>query len=114
MIKWTGRPSYKQYLPAKPIKRGIKVWLRCDADNAFFNDFNVYLGRATHQLEHGLGYDIVYYLIRDLQRYVYREHKPSMLFLHFNIHVQRYVYSVYIVTTMLFLVDRESRVEIPR
>jgi len=31
----------------------------------------------------------------------------------YNIHVQRYVYSVH-KTTMLFLVDRESKVKIPR
>ena len=28
MIKWTGRLSFKQYLPAKPIKRSITVWMR--------------------------------------------------------------------------------------
>jgi len=67
MIKWTGRLSYKQYLPAKPIKRGIKVWMRCDADNAFLTDFNIYLGRGTHNAEHGLGYDVVHNLSRDLQ-----------------------------------------------
>ena len=27
MIVFKGRPSFIQYLPAKPIKRGIKVWI---------------------------------------------------------------------------------------
>jgi hypothetical protein len=45
MIKWTSRLSVKQYLPAKPIKRGIKVWMRCDSENAYLTDFNIYLGR---------------------------------------------------------------------
>jgi hypothetical protein len=53
MIKWTGRLSFKQYLPAKPIKRGIKVWMHCDADTVFLTDFDIYLGRATQQSEHG-------------------------------------------------------------
>jgi hypothetical protein len=44
MIKWTSRLSVKQYLPAKPIKRGIKVWMRCDSENAYLTDFNIYLG----------------------------------------------------------------------
>lgn len=67
MIKWTGRLSFKQYLPAKPIKRGIKVWMRCDADTVFLTDFEIYLGRATQHSEHGLGYDVVTNLTRDLQ-----------------------------------------------
>ncbi|XP_069128976.1 piggyBac transposable element-derived protein 4-like [Argopecten irradians] len=41
MIKWTGRLSHKQYLPAKPIKRGIKVWMQCDADTAYLNEFDI-------------------------------------------------------------------------
>ena len=59
MIKWTGRLSYKQYLPAKPIKRGIKVWMQCDADTAYLNEFDIYLGRSTQYSENGLGYDVV-------------------------------------------------------
>lgn len=46
-------------MPAKSIKRGIKVWMRCDADTAFLNDFNVYLGRSTENTVHGLSYDVV-------------------------------------------------------
>ena len=66
MIKWTSRLSFKQCLPAKPIKRGIKVWMRCDADTTFLSDFNIYLGRGTHQSEHGLGYEVVTTLTNDL------------------------------------------------
>jgi hypothetical protein len=58
MIRWTGRLSFKQYLPSKPIKRGIKVWMRCDADTAFLSDFDIYLGRGTQNSENGLGYDV--------------------------------------------------------
>lgn len=66
MIKWTGRLSFKQYLPAKPIKRGIKVWMRCDSENAFLTDFDIYLGKGTANSEHGLGHDVVTKLTRDL------------------------------------------------
>ncbi|XP_062606783.1 piggyBac transposable element-derived protein 4-like [Saccostrea cucullata] len=66
MIKWTGRLSYKQYLPAKPIKRGIKVWMRCDSENAFLTDFNIYLGKGEATSEHGLGHDVVTKLSRDI------------------------------------------------
>lgn len=53
MIKWTGTLSFKQYLPAKPIKRRIKVWMRCDSVNAYLTDFEIYLGKGTQVSEHG-------------------------------------------------------------
>ena len=31
MIKYKGRTSLKQYMPMKPIKRGIKMWCRADS-----------------------------------------------------------------------------------
>ncbi|XP_035218706.1 uncharacterized protein LOC118191946 [Stegodyphus dumicola] len=37
--------SLKQYLPLKPIKRGIKVWERCDAATGYTYDFNIYSGK---------------------------------------------------------------------
>ena len=45
MIKFQGRSSLKQYMPMKPIKRGIKVWVLGDSSNRYFSRFNVYTGR---------------------------------------------------------------------
>ncbi|XP_049308661.1 piggyBac transposable element-derived protein 4-like [Bactrocera dorsalis] len=45
--KFKGRSSLKQYMPMKPIKRGIKLWLRCDADSGYTYDLNVYVGKGT-------------------------------------------------------------------
>ena len=45
MIKFKGRSSLKQYMPKKPIKRGIKVWVRADAINGFVSDFDIYIGK---------------------------------------------------------------------
>ena len=33
MIRFKGRSSLKQFMPMKPIKRGIKVWVRADSHN---------------------------------------------------------------------------------
>jgi hypothetical protein len=30
MIGFSGRLGFKQYVPLKPTKRGIKVWVRAD------------------------------------------------------------------------------------
>ena len=65
MIAYKGRLSYIQYLPAKPIKRGIKVWMRCDADTAYLHQFDIYLGKQQNS-PNGLGYDVVMKLCRNI------------------------------------------------
>lgn len=35
MIKYKGRTSLQQYMPIKPIKRGIKMWCRADSTNGY-------------------------------------------------------------------------------
>lgn len=45
MIGFSGRLGFKQYVPLKPTKHGIKVWVRADPHNGFMNDFQVYTGK---------------------------------------------------------------------
>ena len=59
MIPFKGRSGLKQYMPNKPIKRGIKVWMRADADNGFVSDFQVYTGKKGDAAEKGLGSKVV-------------------------------------------------------
>ena len=33
MVKYKGRLGFKQYMPMKPVKRGIKIWVLADATN---------------------------------------------------------------------------------
>ena len=47
MTAFRGRLSFRQYLPAKPTKYGIRVWEVCDSRNGYCFDFDVYLGRPT-------------------------------------------------------------------
>lgn len=35
MVKFKGRDCKKQYMPKKPIKRGYKIWCRCDAKSGY-------------------------------------------------------------------------------
>ena len=37
MIKFTGRSTLKQFMPMKPVKRGIKVWALADSHNGYFH-----------------------------------------------------------------------------
>ena len=66
MIRFKGRSSAKQYMPKKPIKRGIKVWVRADSANGYFCDFDVYTG-ASQSPEKGLGASVVKRLTAGLE-----------------------------------------------
>jgi hypothetical protein len=66
MIKYKGRLSFKQYMPMKPVKRGINIWVRADASNGFVSEFQVYTGKQDGGPEHRLGYRVVRELTRKL------------------------------------------------
>lgn len=57
MIKFKGRSSLKQYMPAKPIKRGYKVWVRADACG-YICEFEIYTGKVE-SVELALGARVV-------------------------------------------------------
>ena len=67
MIAFKGRHNYVQYLPTTPIKRGIKVWICCDADTAYLHQFEVYPGQQTKS-EFGLEYDVVMKLCKHMRK----------------------------------------------
>ncbi|KAK3107658.1 hypothetical protein FSP39_019342 [Pinctada imbricata] len=67
MIAFTGRLGFKQYVPLKPTKRGIKVWMRADPHNGFVNEFQVNTGKEGRTAEKGLGERVV----RDLSRSIW-------------------------------------------
>ena len=56
MIRYKGRVFFRQYMPKKPIKWGIKVWMLADAKKGFVSNFEVYLGKTatSEEAEHGL------------------------------------------------------------
>ena len=66
MIPFKGRSALKQYIPLKPIKRGIKVWTRADAENGYVSQFQVYLGKVRGTVERHLGERVVKDLTRPL------------------------------------------------
>jgi hypothetical protein len=61
MISFKGRLAFRQYIPAKPTKYGIKVWMIADSPNGFVANFSVYLGKEDEDARriHGLGYNVV-------------------------------------------------------
>ena len=60
MIAFNGRLSFKQYIPSKPTKWGIKCWEICDSFNGYCLDFNVYTGKAVDEKsKFGVGFDVI-------------------------------------------------------
>ncbi|XP_068623973.1 piggyBac transposable element-derived protein 4-like [Battus philenor] len=66
MIKFKGRDSKKQYMPAKPIKRGFKAW--CDSKTGYLYQCDIYTGKDQTLNEEGLGYRVVMKLGGNLPR----------------------------------------------
>nr|CAI5834566.1 unnamed protein product [Callosobruchus analis] len=47
MTKFKGRSALKQYMPLKPIKRGIQIFQRCDSFTGYVYDLNIYVEKGT-------------------------------------------------------------------
>ncbi len=67
MIKFQGRSSLKQYMPLKPVKRGIKVWVLGDSANGYFSRFEVYTGKEGNTVQTGLGARVVKTLTQEIK-----------------------------------------------
>ena len=59
MIKFKGRSKITQYIPLKPVKRGIKVWILADSVNGYIVDFKVYIGKEGDTVQRNLGIKVV-------------------------------------------------------
>ncbi|XP_077368563.1 uncharacterized protein LOC144013470 [Festucalex cinctus] len=45
LVSFRGRCSFKQYIPSKPAKYGIKVWAVCDVETSYALSLEVYTGK---------------------------------------------------------------------
>ena len=66
MVKFKGRLGFRQYLPSKPIKWGIKVWSMCESSTGYAYNLQVYTGRDGQQQEKGLAHRVVMDLCQPL------------------------------------------------
>jgi hypothetical protein len=66
MVGFSGRLGFKQYVPLKPTKRGIKMWVRADPSSGYMNDFQVYTGKHEGSPESNLGGRVVMDLMEPL------------------------------------------------
>ena len=47
MVKWKGRLSFKQFIPSKRHRFGIKLFVLCDVQTGYVQDIIVYTGKST-------------------------------------------------------------------
>ena len=66
MVAFKGRSSMKQYIPLKPVKRGLKVWVHADSHNGYVFEFECYTGKKGDTAEIRSGGLVVKRLTRDL------------------------------------------------
>ncbi len=47
LVRFRGRCPFKQYMPSKPGKYGIKIWAACDARSSYAWNMQIYTGKAA-------------------------------------------------------------------
>jgi len=45
LLAFRGRVPFKIYIPSKPCKYGIKIWILCDCDTSYCLNFQIYVGK---------------------------------------------------------------------
>lgn len=63
MVAWKANSGMTQYMKAKPVKWGFKLFVLCDSSNGYTVDFSVYPGKNTFEMGNGLTYDTVMSLV---------------------------------------------------
>ncbi|KAJ8403326.1 hypothetical protein AAFF_G00350980 [Aldrovandia affinis] len=60
LLPYRGRCPFKQYIPSKPAKYGIKIWAACDASSSYAWNMQIYTGKpAGGVAEKGQGKRVV-------------------------------------------------------
>jgi len=72
MIAWRGNLSFRVYMPDKPDKFGVKLFMLCDSSNGYCPRFEIYHGTSTQPSEKGKIYDLV---MRLMDPYLGKGHK---------------------------------------
>ncbi|KAE8296805.1 hypothetical protein D5F01_LYC05571 [Larimichthys crocea] len=47
LLPFRGKCPFRQYIPSKPGKYGIKIWAACDAKNSYAWNLQIYTGKAA-------------------------------------------------------------------
>ncbi|KAG5280755.1 hypothetical protein AALO_G00063680 [Alosa alosa] len=62
-----GRFSPTQYMPSKPLRKGLKVWMLCDSRSGYCHRTRVYVGKPGEEAALGVARKAVTSLVRGLE-----------------------------------------------
>ena len=65
MMPWKGRVAFKQFIPSKPTKYGIKMYFCCEAGTGYISCLKMYSGKQGEHAEREHGENVVRYLTSD-------------------------------------------------
>ena len=66
LLPFRGRCAFRQYMPKKPSKYGIKIWMICAYATKYMMNVKVYLGKENNEVAHGLTSDVVCTLVQPI------------------------------------------------
>ena len=68
MKKFKGRIGFRQYMPNKPTRWGIKMWSLCESKSGYLLDWNIYTGKDNNPVnaDAGLGTNVCLKLFYDM------------------------------------------------
>lgn len=68
LVAFRGRCRFKQYIPNKPAKYGIKLWTACDSKSSYAWNMQVYTGKSSSSVpEKNQGQRVVLEMTEGLQ-----------------------------------------------
>ena len=70
LVGFRGRCAFRTYMPSKPDKYGLKIWVMADVDTAYCYNAEPYLGKQGNQPETGLAQ-----VVETLSRPLYNSHR---------------------------------------
>lgn len=68
LVSFRGKCPFRQYMPSKPAKYGIKIWALCDSKTNYAYNLQIYTGKQTGEAsEKNQGQRVVLDLVKDLK-----------------------------------------------
>lgn len=69
LVTFRGKCPFRQYIPSKPGRNGIKFWTICDSITAYAWKLEVYTGKTGEKREKNQGGDVVMRLVKDIENF---------------------------------------------
>ena len=66
LLKFRGQCSFRQYIPSKPGRYGIKFWILADAENHYYSNAFPYLCKERDKIVKNLGATVVKKLVEPI------------------------------------------------